>query len=99
MGLDQYILQQFLVLNPENLKQEEKERLLKIFDQYAEHALPSIIEQLRTKNSNRRAIDLAILQALEIKGDHEKLLDSAYTAISRTIETLATLMKEGRTNH
>jgi hypothetical protein len=99
MGLDQYILQQFLVLNPENLKQEDKERLLKIFDQYAEQALPSIIEQLRTKNSNRRATDLAILQALEIKGDHEKLLDSAYTAISRTIETLATLMKEGRTNH
>jgi hypothetical protein len=51
---------------------------------------------LKTNNPIRRAIDLAILQALEIKEDHEKLLDSAYASIAKTIETLATLMKEGR---
>ena len=33
-----------------------------------------------------------------VKGDCEKLLDSAYVSLSKTIETLATLMKEGRTN-
>ena len=98
MGLDQYILHQFLVLNPEKLAKKQKEHLLKIFDQYAEQALPSIIEQLKNKNPIRYAIDLALLQALEIEGNHEKMLDSAYASISKTIETLATIMKEGRTN-
>ena len=98
MGLDQYILQEFLVLNPSKMKPQHRDKLLRVFDQYAKTELPSIIEQLKTKNPVRRAIDLAVLQALEIKGNHEELLDSAYTSISRTIETLATLMKEGHTN-
>lgn len=96
MGLDQYILQEFLALNPGRIKQNQKDNLLKVFDQYAEQELPSIIKQLKTNNPIRRAIDLSILQALEIKGDHEKLLDSAYASIAKTIETLATLMKEGK---
>jgi hypothetical protein len=72
--------------------------LLRVFDQYADLTLPSIKEQMKTKNPIRRVIDLAVLQALEIEGDNEKLLDSAYATILRTIETLATLMKEGVCN-
>lgn len=98
MGLDQYILQEFLVLNPSKIDQAQKDNLLRVFDQYAELALPSIKEQMKTKNPIRRVIDLAVLQALEIEGDNEKLLDSAYATILRTIETLATLMKEGACN-
>ena len=96
MGLDQYILQKFLVLDPSKLEPERRDQLIRVFEQHAKTKLPSIIEQLKTKNLVRRAIDLAILQALEIKGNHEELLDSAYASISRTIETLATLMKEGQ---
>lgn len=95
MGLDQYILQRFLVLDPSKLEPDRRDQLLSVFDQCAKTKLPSIIEQLKTKNPVRRAIDLAVLEALEIKGNHEELLDSAYTSISGTIETLATLMKEG----
>jgi hypothetical protein len=84
------------VLDPRRIKQNQKDNLLRIFDQFAEQELPSIIKQLKTNNPVRRAIDLAVLQALEIRGDHEKLLDSAYASIIKTIETLATLMKEGR---
>jgi CTP-dependent riboflavin kinase len=58
--------------------------------------LPLIIEQLKTKNPIRRAIDIAVLQVLEINGNQEQLLYSVYDSISRTMETLATLMKEGR---
>lgn len=96
MGLDQYILQRFLVLNPSMLKPERRNQLIKIFEEHAKTKLPSIIEQLKTKNPVRRAIDLALLQALDIRGDHDQLLDSAYASISRTIDTLATLMKEGQ---
>jgi type I restriction-modification system DNA methylase subunit len=98
MGLDQYILKQFLVPDPERIEEKEKEHLLKIFDEYGGQALPSLVEQLKNKNPIRHAIDLAFLQALKIKGDHEKMLDSAYASISETIGTLATIMKEGRTN-
>jgi type I restriction-modification system DNA methylase subunit len=95
MGLDQYILQRFLVLDPSKLEPDRRDQLLSVFDQCAKTKLPSIIEQLKTKNSVRRTIDLAVLEALEIRGNHAELLDSAYTSISGTIETLATLMKEG----
>jgi type I restriction-modification system DNA methylase subunit len=96
MGLDQYILQEFFVLDPSRIGPLHKEQLIKVFSQIAKTKLPSIIEQLKTKNSVRRAIDLAILEALEIKGNHEELLNSAYASISSAIETLATLMKEGQ---
>jgi hypothetical protein len=101
MGLDQYIpqkyiLQKFLVLNPSKLEPERRNQLIRVFEQRAKTKLPSIIEQLKTKNLVRGAIDLAVLQALEIKGNHEELLDSAYASVSRAIQTLATLMKEGQ---
>jgi type I restriction-modification system DNA methylase subunit len=96
MGLDQYILQRFLVLDSSKLKPEQRNQLIEVFERHAKTKLPSILEQLRTKNQVRRAIDLAILQALEISGNHEELLDSAYLSISKAIEALATLMKEGQ---
>jgi len=96
MGLDQYILQQFLVLDPATLTQHQKQQLAKVFDLNAKTKLPSIIEQLKTKNPVRKAIDMAILQVLEIKGNLDKMLDSAYNAVAVEIETLATLMKEGQ---
>jgi hypothetical protein len=96
MGLDQYILNKFLVLNPSKLDPEMKVQLIKIFEEYGKTQLPSIIEQLKNKNPVRRAIDLAILDALDIKGNREELLDSAYIAVLDAIETLANLMKEGR---
>jgi hypothetical protein len=95
MGLDQYILQEFLVPNPSRMTKQHRDQLLRVFEEHAKTKLPSIIGQLKTNNPVRRAIDLAILQALEIKGNHEELLDSAYASIVKTIETLATLMKEG----
>jgi phytoene dehydrogenase-like protein len=94
MGIDQYTLQEFLTLDPAKLSQERKDQLVKIFDEQARTKLPSILEQLRTKNTGRKKIDLALLQALGIKGDHEELLNAAYLSVQRTIETLATLMKE-----
>jgi len=96
MGLDQYILQEFLVPNPSRVTKQHRDQLIRVFEEHAKTKLPSIIGQLKTSNPVRRAIDLAILQALEIKGNHEELLDSAYASVSRAIETLATLMKEGQ---
>ena len=38
-----------------------------------------------------------MLQILEITGNHNEILDSAYKAVAEQITTLATLMKEGQT--
>jgi hypothetical protein len=96
MGLDQYILKKFLVPNPGKLSSEAKRKLIEIFEEHGKTQLPSIISQLKNNNPIRRAIDHAFLEALEIEGDNEKLLDSTYLTILKTIETLATLMKEGK---
>jgi type I restriction-modification system DNA methylase subunit len=95
MGLDQYILQQFLVVDPSKLGQQQKKRLIQLFDEHAKTQLPSVLEQFTKQNPVRKAIDLAILEALGIKGNLEELLGSAYENVSKTIRTLATLMKEG----
>ncbi|MBE3115842.1 N-6 DNA methylase, partial [Candidatus Bathyarchaeota archaeon] len=63
MGLDQYILQQFLILDPATLTQKQKNLLVKVFDEYAKTKFPAVLEQLKTKNSVRKAIDIAILEA------------------------------------
>jgi len=96
MGLDQYILQEFLVPDPISLSHEQRDQLVRTFDEQARIKMPSILDQLRTKNSVRRSIDLAFLRALGVKGDHEELLNRAYISIEKNIETLATLMKEGQ---
>lgn len=96
MGLDQYILQKFFVLDPTMLTQQQKNHLINVFDKNAKTKLPSIIEQLRTKNLVRKEIDKALLQSLEIKGDYDEILDSAYRAIADIIKSLAIIMKEGR---
>ena len=77
MGLDRYILQKFFVLDPAVLTQHQKNQLINVFDKNAKTKLPSIIEQLRTKNPVRKEIDIALLQSLEIKGDYDEILDSA----------------------
>jgi hypothetical protein len=98
MGLSKYILQNFLVLDPTKLNKEQKERLVRMFDRVAKTKLPSIHEQLKTKNKIRRAIDLTILDVLNIKVDKEGTLDLAYKNLAEKIEKLANLMNEGELN-
>jgi hydroxyethylthiazole kinase-like sugar kinase family protein len=96
MGLDQYILQQFLVLDTTTLTEQQKNKLVQVFNKNAKTKLPSILEQLKTKNTVRKAIDLALLQTLGIKGNLEEMLNSAYESVAESITTLATIMKEGK---
>jgi type I restriction-modification system DNA methylase subunit len=95
MGLDQYILQQFLILDPLTLTRQQKNQLLKVFDKCAKSKLPAVLEQLKTKNPVRKIIDLAILQALEINGNNDEMLDSMYSSVAETIMKLSSLMKKG----
>ena len=79
------------------MTEQQKNQLIKVFDKHAKTKLPSIIEQLKTKNPVRKAIDIAILRTLDIKGNHEEILNSAYNAVADSIKALATIMKEGHT--
>ncbi len=90
--IDKYTLVNFLVLNPEKLNKNEKELILKIFEEVKDIELPSILEQLKTKHPIRRKIDESILKVLGVEID----LDSLYDRIAQEIELLRSLMSEGK---
>jgi hypothetical protein len=94
MGIAKYILEDFWVLDPTKLNEQQKKLLIETFDKYAKKKLPSILEQLKSQNLVRKKIDLAILKILDLGVDSQGTLNLAYEGIARRIENLATLMKE-----
>jgi len=90
--IDKYTLMDFFVLNPEKLSKNEKELILKTFEDVKDVELPSILEQLKTKHPIRRKIDESILKVLGVEID----LDSLYDRIAQEIELLKSLMSEGK---
>jgi type I restriction-modification system DNA methylase subunit len=91
MGLDQYILQDFLVPDLNGLTCESRKRLLSLFDQVTNIPLPSILDQLKNKNKIRRQIDQCLLEIFDLQVN----LDDYYESIIQKIQILATIMKEG----
>lgn len=91
MGLDKYILEDFLVPDFDEIDKEELQKLLTLYDKVAKIKLPSILDQLKEKSAVRRDIDEAFAKILGLDVD----LDSYYELIVKKIEGLATMMKEG----
>jgi len=91
MGIDRYILKDFLIPNIDEMSVENRSALIALFDKVAKIVLPSVLEQLTTKNSTRRMIDEAFLDLFKVKIN----LDEYYDAISKNILSLANIMKEG----
>lgn len=90
MGLDEYILEDFLVPNLDGMSEENYSKLLSLFDKVGKEKLPSVLEQLATKNVTRRMIDDAFLEMFGIKVS----LDEYYESVQKKITTLANIMKE-----
>jgi hypothetical protein len=95
MELSGYILNDFLVVNPEKLSPRERETLLDVFEKTRNVELPSILDQLKKKHPSRRLIDTAWLKVLGYKGNINSLLDRLYDSLANEIEMLKKLMAEG----
>jgi len=93
--LSEYILGDFLVLDPSKLTSRERKHLVGIFDGIRDKDLPDLLYQLKHRYPARKEIDKAFLQLLGYKGDMDGLLNRLYESLAHEIETLKELMREG----
>ncbi len=91
MGLDQYILQDFLVPNINSIKEEDRTKLIILFDQISKEKLPSIFNQVKNKDKLRKQIDEVFLEIFGLQLN----LDDYYDRITKKIAILGKIMKEG----
>jgi len=93
MKLHEYAMNKMQLLNPKKLKKHERDRLLRHFETIKNVSFPSIIEQLKTKFSPRKELDIMFLQIMGYSDDEiTQLLDNLYPALANEIEKLKTLM-------
>lgn len=89
----QYILKNFMILDPYTLSRREKEILLNIFNEIKDIEFPSIMTQLKTAFPIRRKIDEAILKVIGFsKEEIEDLLNYLYPTLYKEILRLKELM-------
>lgn len=94
MRIHHYMFDDLSVINPMRLGQGEKKLLYDVFEKEAKRFLPSILEQLKSKNSIRVSIDEAFLKVLGFTQKETKdIVDYLYPALANEIEKLKTLME------
>jgi hypothetical protein len=91
----EYFLKDFLVPDLKRLSSDAQKILLETFRTVSKTELPSLLEQLRSKNKTRRAIDLAWLKVLGFKKDPEIFLDQLCSSLTEEIDLLKHIMAEG----
>jgi hypothetical protein len=81
-------------LNPQKLKNDQRNAILDLYEKIKRIEFPSILEQLRTRFSARVELDMAILKVLGYSEDEAKqFLDYLYPALANEIQQLKTLME------
>jgi len=94
LQIDEYTLEDFQVIDPRKLSENDHGLLIRVFDEVKGIDLPCILEQLKTKFQVTTQIDRAELRVLGF-GDDEfyRLLDYLYPALADEIQQLRTLMQ------
>jgi len=93
MTLHKYMLNNLFVLNPKKLTKKERRKLLTVFEEIKNVALPSITEQLSKKNNVRKTVDKAIFEILGYKNITEEFLENFYTSTQNEIEIITRLVR------
>lgn len=94
MKVEKYILEGVKIPNISTLSAEEKQIMLKAFDEVKDVKPPSVLEQLKTRFWARVLIDKAWLQVLGYKEDADALINKLYDQLVNEIELLKKLMAE-----
>lgn len=94
MDFSEYILDEFLVVNPNKLTLSERRYLLRVFDKVGRIELPSLLEQLEQKHNARVMIDKAWLKVLRYNGNVDELLDNLYSSLANEINSLKRIMSD-----
>jgi hypothetical protein len=94
LQLDEYTLEDFQILSPKKLSQEERQTLTETFDKIKDKDLESIMTQLKKKSKVRVEIDMAILKVIGFAENESKdILNGLYPALAEEIEKLKTMME------
>ena len=96
LELSEYILVDFNVPDLDVLSQKDKDKIMRAFERMSERPLSSLLDQIKDKDNDRLSLDKAWLEALKYTGNIDKVLNWLYNAITNEIETLKTIMAEGR---
>ena len=93
IGFSKYVLFNTLILDPNKLAEDQRETLLKTFEEIKNIEFASLLKQLEHRHPARKKIDEAILKILGFKEEEiENLLGYLYPALHREILRLKELM-------
>jgi hypothetical protein len=93
LQLDKYVLKTLLIPDPARLTEEQKNRLLQVFEEVRNTEFPSLVEQLDNAYAVRRKIDSTWLEVLS--ESKPEILTTLYKTLSREIHLLKRMMAEG----
>jgi type I restriction-modification system DNA methylase subunit len=95
LDIHKYILENMLVLNPRIINENEKRKLLTLFDEICNKPFPSLKEQFTHEFSLRKEIDRIILNTLGFSEEESEILTSQiFEAIKEHYEMLESLTKK-----
>jgi len=96
MKLHDYMMDHLLVPDPNKLIEEQKKRILGVFEEIKDTSFPSISEQFKTKFQVRKTIDSMWLKILGYKNLSDELLENLYDSILKELEIIGKLMGGAR---
>jgi len=94
IDIHKYILKEFLVINPKILSKDEKECLLKLFDEYSRIEFESLEQQYMGIPELKKEIDKQLLLILGFEEQQiDEMLANLYNAIKSEFEGLRSMGK------
>jgi hypothetical protein len=94
MEINDGMINDFLLLDPYSINDDEKRHLLELFEKVKNVEFPSINDQFKKRFESRREIDRTILEILGFGSSQiETICDFLYPALASEIEKLKTLME------
>lgn len=94
IDVHEYVLNDFLVLNPQKLTKEEKTSLLELFKEISNIRFPSLAEQILNRFSWRKLLDMELFKILGVeKRAAEQKLETLYEGFTREFSALEALAK------
>jgi len=89
IDVHKYVLDDYLVINPNMLTKSERKELSELFDEIGSKEFPNLVTQIKEKNSLRQKIDQAFLSILDFKDNEiEPYLNSLCAAIANEIKEI-----------
>jgi len=95
MWIDNYVMREFTMLDFSKLSEQEISTLLTIFEKLGKISAPSLLEQIKTRNSVRMEVDRALLRLLGMP--EEKIngfLDKLYSILAREFGKLKKVVSD-----